>query len=139
MVEHKSNRVAQDLPKQPGGQVPEVLGPYPLYGETLGELGENGIYPVAESAQQGAPLRGRISLLGGEGGQKFDAHRAEEFFFGPGRVVVAVPDHHPAHAFDDLGHHRELVGVGRGHRDASNETRPADPNVYPKAVEGLLE
>ena len=67
MVEQEGNRVAQDLPKQPGAQVPEVLGPYLLYGETLGELGENGIYPVAESAQQGAPLRGRISLLGGEG------------------------------------------------------------------------
>jgi hypothetical protein len=67
MVEQEGNRVAQDLPKQPGAQVPEVLGPYPLYGETLGELGENGIYPVAESAQEGAPLRGRISLPGGEG------------------------------------------------------------------------
>ena len=29
------------------------------------------------------------------------------------------------------------MGVGRGHREAGDETGPADPNVHPEAVEGL--
>ena len=38
MVEQESDGVTQDLPKQPAIQVPEVLGPHPLYGVASGEL-----------------------------------------------------------------------------------------------------
>jgi hypothetical protein len=31
------------------------------------------------------------------------------------------------------------VGVGRSYRKAGDHPRPADPCVYPEAVEGLLE
>ena len=38
MVEQESDGVTQDPPKQPAIQVPEVLGPHPLYGVASGEL-----------------------------------------------------------------------------------------------------
>jgi len=63
MVEHKSNRVTQDLPKQPACQVPEVLGPHPLYGVAPRQLAENCVDPVVKAAQEGAPFGGRIELL----------------------------------------------------------------------------
>jgi hypothetical protein len=39
----------------------------------------------------------------------------------------------------DLWEHAKLMGVGRGHREAADHPRPADPHVHPKAIEGLFE
>lgn len=54
MVEQKSYGVAEDFSQQPAGKVPEIPGPYPLYGVTCGELRKDGVYPVAKTAQVGA-------------------------------------------------------------------------------------
>jgi hypothetical protein len=54
-------------------------------------------------------------------------------------VVVAVSYDDPRGVFDNFGDDRELVSVGRSHRKTSDHSRPADPHVYPKALEGLLE
>jgi hypothetical protein len=81
---------------------------------------------------------GGISFLGGVRSHKLYAHR-HQLFLGLGRMVIAVPDEHTRGSFGDLGHYRELVGVGRGHREASDDPRPAHPRVHPQTVEGLLE
>jgi hypothetical protein len=39
----------------------------------------------------------------------------------------------------EFGYCRELVGIGWSHRQAGDHSRLADPRVYPKAIEGLLE
>ena len=115
MVEQEGHSVAQDLPEQPARQMPQIARPHPLYRVPLHELREDGVYPVAKTAQQRAPFGSGISLLGGVWSQKLYAHRAQEFFLCLGRVVVAITDHGAACTFDDLGQHRELVGVGRSH------------------------
>ena len=38
----------------------------------------------------------------------------------------------PAGVLDEFGHDGELVGVGRGHREAGDDTGLADPHVHLK-------
>ena len=139
VVEQKSNGVAQDLPKQPAGQMPEVLGPHPLYAIALGELRKDGVDPIAKAAQERAPFGGGIALLTPVRRKELDAHSTRQLFLGLGRPVIAVPDDEPSGGLDEFGHDGELVGVGWGHREAGYETGPADPHVHPEAVEGLPE
>jgi hypothetical protein len=54
-------------------------------------------------------------------------------------VVVAISDEKARSSLGDLWEYGKLVGVGRGYRDAADHPRPANPHMYPKAVEGLLE
>ncbi len=56
VVEQEGNGVAEDLPKQPTGQVLKVFGPHSLEGVSSGELRKDGVDPVAQAAQEGAPL-----------------------------------------------------------------------------------
>ena len=61
-------------------------------------------------------------------------------FSGFGRVVVAVPHDNPRGKLGEFRKHGELMGVGRGHREAGDHPGPADPYVvHPEAVEGLPE
>src|SRR5215211_75327 len=118
--------------------MPRAACPHPLYAVAFAELRKDGVYPVAKPAQEGAPLRGRVLLLGGVRGQKLDAHR-RQLLLGLGRVIVAVPDDQPGGVFDEFGDDRELVDVGRGHRDAGDYPGPANPHVYSEALKGLFE
>jgi hypothetical protein len=138
MVDQESRGVREHFAQQPTCQMPEVFCPHPLYGVTSAQLRKDGIYPVAKTAQISAPFGIGISFLGGVGGQQLDCH-ARQLFLGFGRVVVAVPDDDPGGELDEFGEHGKLVGVGRSYRQASDDARPADPHVYSKAVEGLLE
>jgi hypothetical protein len=138
MVEQEGYGVRENLAHQPAGEVPHVACPHPLYGVTLGELREDGVYPVAKTAEQGTPSGSRISLLGGIGGHKLNAHR-RQFFYGFGRVVVAVSYNDPRGKLGDLWKHGEFMGVGRSYRKASDDSRPAHPHMHPEAVEGLPE
>ena len=137
MVEQKSECVTQDLPQQPAPQVPEVLGPHPLYGVAPGELAEDCVDPVAKPAQASAPFGCGIALLAPVRREELDAHATRQLFLRLGRVVVAVPDGDPAGKLEEFRYDGELVGVGRGHREAGDDTGPADSNVHPEAVEGL--
>jgi hypothetical protein len=138
-VEQEGHSVREDFAQQPTGKVPEVARPYPLYGITLGELTENGVDPVAKPTEEGAPFGIGVSFLGGVRSQEFYAHTPRQLHFGFGRVVVAVSDEKARGPSGDLRHHGKLMGIGRSHRQTGDETGPADPNVHPKAVEGLLE
>ncbi len=55
------------------------------------------------------------------------------------RPVIAIPDGEAAGGLEEFGEHGKLVDVGRSHRDAGNETRPAHPHMHPEAIEGLPE
>jgi hypothetical protein len=65
--------VAENLPQQPAGQVPEIFCPHLLYGVfiygvALGELAKDGVDPVAKSAAlESAPFGGAIALSGAAG------------------------------------------------------------------------
>src|SRR5919107_6222654 len=137
MVEQKSDGVAQDLSKQPAGQMPEVLGPHPLYAIAPGELAEDGVDSVAKPAQAGAPFGGRIELLAPVRREELNPRAPRQLFFRFGRPVIAVPDGDPAGKLHELRYDRKLVGVSRGQREAGDDARPADPHVHPEAVEGL--
>ena len=139
MVEQESHGVRENFAKQPTGKVPYVASPHPLYGVALSELRKDGVYPVTQMAQKSAPFRGRVSFLGGIRSHKLHTHHALEFCFGLWRMVVAVPNDQPRSSFDDLRHDRKLVGIGRGHREASDHSRPTDPRMHPEAVESLPE
>jgi hypothetical protein len=139
MVEQEGNGVAEDLPQQPASQVPEVPGPYPLYAIAPRELREDGINAVTKAAQEGAPLGSRVLLLCPVRREELDAHATRQLFLGLGRPVIAIPDDETRGSLDDLWQHGELMGISRGHREAGNETRPANPNMHPEAVEGLPE
>ena len=130
--------MAQDLPKQPASQVPQVLSPHPLYAVASGELRKNGVYPVAKSAEQGTSLGIRVELLGGVRGQQLDTH-CRQLLLGFRRVVVAVSDDQAGGGLDEIWEDAELVDVSRSHRQTGNDARPTDPRVHPKAVEGLPE
>jgi hypothetical protein len=130
--------VREDFTQQAAHQVPQITRPHPLYGVAAHELRKNGVYPVAKTAQPRAPFGRGISFLGGVGGQKLYTH-LRQLFFGLGRVVVAVPDEHTSGPLGEFGDDRELVSVGRSDRNAGDHPWPADPRVYPKAVEGLFE
>jgi hypothetical protein len=138
VVEQEGYSVRKDLPQQPAHQVPQITCPHPLNGVASHKLRKNGVDAVAKTAQQSTPSGSWISLLGGVRGQKFDTP-PNQLFFGFGRVVVAVSYDDPGGVFDKFGDDREFVGVGRSHRKTSDDTRPADPHVHPKAVEGLFE
>ena len=138
VVEQKGNSVREDFAHQPADEVPQVTRPHPLYGVSLGELAENGVYPVAKTAKQSTPSGSRISLLGGVWGQKLNAH-SRQLFSGFGRVVVAVSYDDPRGKLGEFWKQGELMGVGRGHREAGDHPRPADPYMHPKAIEGLPE
>ena len=139
MVEQKGNGVAEDLPQKPAGQVPKIVGPHSLEGVSSGELRRDGVNPVAQAAQQRAPLRGRIALFGAVGCQQRDAHAPLELFPPLRRPVIAIPNGEAASALKEFGEHGKLVGVGWGHRQAGDHPRPAHPHMHPEAVEGLLE
>ena len=106
MVEHKGHGVREDFPEQPACQMPEVTRPHPLYGVTLGELAENGVYAVAKTAQQGTPSGSRISLFGGVGGQKFNAH-LRQLLSGLRRVVVTLSYNDPGGKLGEFWEHTE--------------------------------
>src|SRR5215212_2576676 len=75
MVEQESYGVAEDFSQQPPGKVPEeVPGPHPLHAVTCAELAENGVYPVAKAAKEGAFGGGRISFHEGVWKQELYAH-----------------------------------------------------------------
>ncbi len=138
MVEQEGHGVREDFAQQSACQMPEVARPHLLYAVALCELAENGVYPVAKAAEEGAPLGVRVSLLGGVWSQKLYAH-PRQLLFGLGRVVVAVPDEKAGGALGELGHYGKLVGVGWSYGQASDDARPGYPDVYSKAVEGLPE
>jgi len=54
-------------------------------------------------------------------------------------MVVAIPDDETGGTLGEFGDDRELMGIGRGHRQTANDARPADPHVHPETVEGLFE
>jgi hypothetical protein len=54
-------------------------------------------------------------------------------------MVVAIPDDETGTTLGEFGDDRELMGIGRGHRQTANDPRPADPHVHPEAIEGLFE
>ena len=137
MVEQEGYGVREDFAQHSACQMPQIARPHPLYAVALHKLREDGIYAVAKPAQQSAFLRSRISLLGGVRSHKLYAHRAQELFLCLGRVIVAIPDHDAAGTFDDLGQHRELMSVGRSHREVRDETGPRHSHMHPEAVEGL--
>ena len=128
----------EDLPQQSTHQVPQIPRPHPLYGIALHKLRKNGVYSVAKPAEQGAPFGSGISLLGRVGCQQLNAPPGQ-LFFNLGRVVVAIPHEQTGGALGEFGENRELVGVGWSHRQTGDNARPTDPQVYPEAVEGLLE
>jgi hypothetical protein len=80
VVEQKGDRVTKDLPKQSASQVPEIPGPHPLYGVPSGELAEDGVDPVAQVSQEGAPLGRGTALLVPVGREEFDAHAPRQLF-----------------------------------------------------------
>src|SRR5215207_9789818 len=139
MVEHKSNGVTQDLPKQPASQVPDVLGPRPLYGVASRQLAEDGVDPVAKATREGAPFGGRIELLVPVRCDELDAYTLRQLFLRFGRPVIAVPDSDPAGGVEEFRYDRKLVSVRWGQGEACDEPRPADPHMRPETVEGLLE
>jgi hypothetical protein len=138
MVEQESHSVREDFAQQPASKMPEVLGPHSLYGVTLHELAEDGVDAVAKTAQEGASFGMGVCAFVLVGCDELDAY-CGQLFLGLGRVVVAVPHEHTGGELDELRHHRELVGVGWSQRKTSDEPWPADSNVHPEAVEGLLE
>ena len=139
MVEQESDGVREDLPQQPAGQVPDVLGPHPLYGIPLRELREDGVDALTKATQEGLPFGGTVALLAPVGREQFDAPPGH-LFLRFGRMVVAVSDGEPSGGLDELRQHGKLVGIGRGYREAGDHAGPADPpNVHPEAVEGLPE
>ena len=138
MVEQEGHGVAQDLPKQPAGQVPEILGPHPLYRVASGELKKDGVDTVSEAAEKGTAFGSWVSPLGRVGREQFDT-LVRQLFFCLERVVVAVPDDDPVGAIGQFGKHAKLVDVGRGDRQTADDARPANSHVHPEAVEGLLE
>ncbi len=113
MVEQEGHGVTQDLPKQPASQVPQILGPHPLYAVASGELRKNGVYPVAKSAEQGTSLGIRVELLGGVRSQQLDTHR-RQLLLGFRRVVVAVCDDQAGGGLDEFGEDAQLVGALAG-------------------------
>ncbi len=54
-------------------------------------------------------------------------------------MVVAVSDDQARSSLGEFWEHGKLVGIGWCYRDAGDHSRPANPYVHPKAVEGLLE
>jgi hypothetical protein len=139
VVEQEGYGVAEDFAQQPAGQVPEIPGPHLLDGVATRELAEDGVDPIAQAAQERAPLGGGIALLAPVRCEELDAHSTRQLFLCLGRVVVAVPDGEPVGELDEPWYDGELVGVGRGHRKAGDDAGPADPEVHPEPVEGLPE
>ena len=74
VVEQEGNGVAEYLAQQPAGKVPKIFGPHSLEGVSCGELRKDGVNPVAQAAQEGAPLGGRIALFGALGREQLYAH-----------------------------------------------------------------
>lgn len=138
VVEQEGYGVRKNFAQHSTGKVPQVARPHPLYAVALGELTENGVYPIANSAEEGASFGIGVSFLRGVRSQKLHTH-ARQLIPGLRRVVVAVSDDQPRAKLGDLWEHGEFVDVGRGHRQAGDETRPANPNVHPETVEGLPE
>ena len=138
MVEQESYGVREDLAKQPAGEVPEVPGPHPLHAVAPYELRKDGVYPVTQPAEEGTPFGIRVFLLGGVRGQKPNAH-TRQLLLGLRGVVITVSDEKAKGGLGELRDDREFVDVGRGHRDAGDHPRPANPHVHPEAIEGLLE
>jgi hypothetical protein len=139
VVEQEGYCVREHLAHQPADQVPEVACPHPLDGVSLGELRKNGVYAVAKAAKQSTPSGSQISFLGGVWSQKLNAHTLRELFCSFGRMVVAVSYDDPRAKLGEFWKHAELMDVGRSHREASDQPRPADPYVHPKTIEGLPE
>ena len=138
VVEQEGYGVREDFAQQSACQMPCVARSHPLYGVTLRELAENGVYPVTKLTEEGALFGIGVSLLGGIRGQKLHAH-TRQLLPGLWRMVVAVCNDQPRSSLGEFREQVELVGVGRSHREASDHSRPANPHMYPKAVEGLLE
>jgi hypothetical protein len=109
-----------------------------LYAVALCELLKNGVDAVANTAEQSTSFGSRISLLGRMWDQKLHTH-TRQLFSGLWRMEVAISYDDPGGKLYKLRHHRELVSVGGGHRDAGDQPRPAEANVHPEAVEGLPE
>ena len=138
MIEQEGHGVREDFAQESACQMPEVARPNLLYRIALRELAENGVYPIAKPTEEGAPFGIWVSLLGGVRSQKLRTD-ARQLLPGLRRMVVAIPDDETGGALGEFGNDRELMGVGRGHRDAGDDAWPADPRVHPEAVEGLFE
>jgi hypothetical protein len=138
MVEQEGHGVREHFAQHSACQVPQVTRPHPLYGVALCELREDGVYPVAKTAKQGASFGVGIALFGLVGGRQLDT-LPSQLLPNWRRPVVAVPNYYTPGTLDQFGQYRKLMDVGRSYRKAGDEPRPTDPNVHPEAVEGLLE
>jgi hypothetical protein len=125
VVEQEGYGVREYFAQQPARQMPEVLGPHLLYAIALRELRKNGVYAVAKPTEEGALFGMRVSPLGGGRGQKLHTD-ARQLLPGLRRVVVAVCDDQPGGKLGKFRKHGELMGVGRGHRDAADHPGPAE-------------
>jgi hypothetical protein len=138
VVEQEGHGVREDFPEQSTGKVPEIARPHSLYGITLGELTENGVDAVAKPTQEGTPFGCGVSFLGGVRSQKLHTHTSQ-LLAGLWRMVVAISDEKARSSFGEFGEYGKLMGIGRSYRDAADHSRPANPQMCPKAVEGLFE
>lgn len=145
MIEQEGHGVREDFAQESACQMPEVARPNLLYRIALRELAENGVYPIAKPTEKGAPFGMWVSLLGGVRSQKLHTNARQllpglrKLLPGLRRMVVAIPDDETGGALGEFGNDRELMGVGRGHRDAGDDAWSADPRVHPEAVESLFE
>jgi hypothetical protein len=139
VVEQEGNGVAEDLAQQPAGQMPKIFGPHSLEGVSCAELRKDGVNPVAQAAQEGAPLGGGIAFLCAVGREELYAHALSQLFSRLRRPVIAISHGETAGGLKEFGKPGKLVGVGWGHRQAGDHPRPAHPHMHPEAVEGLLE
>jgi hypothetical protein len=119
VVEQEGYGMREDPAQQSACQVPHVARPYPLYGVKLGKLRKGGVYAVAKPTEEGALFGSGVSLLEGIRGQKLHTY-ARQLLPGLWRMVVAVSDDQPRSSLGEFGEHAKLVGVGRGHREASD-------------------
>jgi|SRR5215213_7292202 len=91
VVEQECYGVREDFAQQPAGEVPQVARPHSLYGVTLRELAEEGVYPVTKPAKESALSGSGVSLLGGMRSEKLHAHTRQLLPALRGVVVLRSP------------------------------------------------
>jgi hypothetical protein len=130
--------MCQYFPQQPARQMPHVARPHPLDREALAQLTEDRLDAIANAANSMAPLRFRVPTRFLERHQHLDTPRTQ-LRVQIGFPVVAIRQTTALSLLGQLFEHGQVSDIRRTDRKARDDSRPSDPHMKAKAVEGLLD
>ncbi len=135
-IEQHTNGMHKHHAQQAIAQVPQITSPDALRPTAVRQLSEDGIDAIAHPSQHRTPAVSGLRAGFAKRSQQHHPNLAQGRLQ-RGQPVVAISQEQPARACRQIPDDFTLMHVGRGQVHLGNDSRPTQPQMQPKAVEGL--